>query len=93
MGVRAKTHHAHAAVERSAHTHQSCARVFEAAGEHTEHSASVLMGVGIGNLEGIAEVLSFHDAHGGLNAGGGFRHAQGVELYVAGVLAVDGSER
>ena len=51
------------------------------------------MGVGVGNLEGIAEVLPFHDAHSGLVAIEGFRHTQGVELYVAGVLAVDGSER
>ena len=91
MGVSAEANHANAGVEGCAHTHEGCAGVFEASGEHAQYAAGVLVGVLVGYLDEFAVVFAVEDAQGGLVGVEGFGNAQVVEFDVSGVDAVAGA--
>ena len=93
VGVGTKANHADAGVEGCTHTHEGCAGVFEASGEHAEHAAGVLVGVLVGGFDEFAVVFAVENAQGGLVGVEGFGHAQVVEFDVSGVDAVAGACR
>ena len=93
VGVGAEANHANAGVEGCTHTHEGRAGVFEAAGEHAEYAAGVLVGVFVGDFDEFAVVFAFENAQGGLVGVEGFGYAQVVEFDVSGADAVAGACR